>query len=312
MAVRADVLFQIFFEPLHSLLVLDLGKGVLHGIDRAVIIKIHLRRFQRVRIDVMNMMFFQLAVVDNFLFLRREITERHVGPHAHRPHNILHQRPHERSPNDNRTFVDCLGIIRYQRCLIYSLDNSCSATGLAGTGAVESKLLRAGAIEFCAADRAGDFLHGRDRKRRRTVMSVGTAVACKPGKHQPQTIEQLRKCTERAADAGNSRPLAQRKRRRYIPDIIHIRPFRLRHSPARIGREGFQIPAGSLRIQRTKCKRRFSRTGDTCNRYNLVKRDIYIDIFKVMNLCAAYLDILWQHLPLSDLTGHNNYLFSIF
>ena len=61
MAVRADIFFQIFFEPFHSLLILNLSKGILHGIDRAVIIKIHLRRFQRVWIDIVDVMFLQLA-----------------------------------------------------------------------------------------------------------------------------------------------------------------------------------------------------------------------------------------------------------
>ncbi len=91
MAVRADGFFQIFFEPLHSLLVLDLGKGILHRINRAVIIKIHFRRFQRVRIDVVDVVLLQLAVINNFFLFRRQITEWNICPHAHRPHDILHQ-----------------------------------------------------------------------------------------------------------------------------------------------------------------------------------------------------------------------------
>ena len=91
MAVRADILFQIFFEPFHSLLILYLGKGIFHGIDRTVIIEIHLRRFQRVRIDIVDVMFLQLAVVDNLLLLRRQITKWDICPHSHRAHDILHQ-----------------------------------------------------------------------------------------------------------------------------------------------------------------------------------------------------------------------------
>ena len=179
MAVRADVFFQIFFETLHSLLVLDFGKGIFDRIDRAVIIKIHLRGLQCVWINIMDVMLFQLAVVDNFLFLRRQIAERHVGPNPHRPHDILHERPHERSPDDDRAFVDCLGIVRHQRCFVHSLNNSRSAAGLAGAGAVEGKLLSSGTVEFLTTDRAGNFLHRRDRKRRRAVMSVGASVARK-------------------------------------------------------------------------------------------------------------------------------------
>ena len=91
MAVRADVFFQIFFEPLHSLLVLDLGKGILHRINRAVIIKIHFRRFQRIRIDVVDVVLLQLAVINNLFLLWRQITKWNICPHAHRPHDILHQ-----------------------------------------------------------------------------------------------------------------------------------------------------------------------------------------------------------------------------
>ena len=42
-----------------------------------------------------------------------------------------------------------------------------------------------------------------------------------------------------------------------------------------------------------------------------MQRNIDINVFQVVYLCATHLDVLWQHLPLSDLTGHNNYLFSV-
>ena len=35
-AVRADVLLEEFFHPLHALFVLDLGEGIFHRIDRVV------------------------------------------------------------------------------------------------------------------------------------------------------------------------------------------------------------------------------------------------------------------------------------
>ncbi len=76
MTVRADAFFQIFFEPLHSLLVLDLGKGILHRINRAVIIKI--------------VVLLQFTVINNFFLLWRQITKWNICPHAHRPHDILH------------------------------------------------------------------------------------------------------------------------------------------------------------------------------------------------------------------------------
>ena len=43
-AVRADVLLQELFHPLHALFVLHLGKGVFHRVDRVEIGEVQLRR----------------------------------------------------------------------------------------------------------------------------------------------------------------------------------------------------------------------------------------------------------------------------
>ena len=83
-------------------------------------------------------------------------------------------------------------------------------------------------------------------------MAIGAAVTCQPGKHKPETVQKFRKGSEGTADARNSRALAQRKSRRHISDIIHICPLCLCHSPAGIGRQGFQIPARPFRIERAK------------------------------------------------------------
>jgi hypothetical protein len=41
-----------------------------------------------------------------------------------------------------------------------------------------------------------------------------------------------------------------------------------------------------------------------------MQRNIDINVFQVVNLCTAHLDVLGQYLPLSDFTGHNNDLFA--
>lgn len=38
----------------------------------------------------------------------------------------------------------------------------------------------------------------------------------------------------------------------------------------------------SLRLQHAKGKGRFSGTGHTCNSYDLIQRNIYVDVFQIM------------------------------
>lgn len=213
-------------------------------------------------------------------------------------------------PDDDRALVDRLGIVRHQRRLVHGLDDSRAAAGPAGAGTVEGELLGSGTVELPAAGRAGDFLHGCDRKRWRAVVPIGAAVTRKPGEHEPQTIEQFGKRSECTADAGNPRALPKRKRRRHISDILHIRAFRLRHPPASVGGEGFQVSAGSLRIQHAERERGFPRAGDPGDHHDLVQWDIDINVLQVMDLRAPHLDVSWRHLPLSDFTGHDDGLFA--
>ena len=107
-AVRAHILFQIFFKPPHSLFILYLGKGIFHGIHCAVIIEIHLRRFQCIWIHIVDMVLLQLPVVDDFLFFRCQVAKGHVCPDAHGAHDILHERPHQSSPDNYSSLIDGL------------------------------------------------------------------------------------------------------------------------------------------------------------------------------------------------------------
>ena len=91
MAVRTDIFFQIFFQPFHPLFVFDLGQGIFHGIDCTVVGEIHLCRLQSIGIDIMDMMFLQFAVIDDFFLLRGQITKRDICPDPHGPNNVFHQ-----------------------------------------------------------------------------------------------------------------------------------------------------------------------------------------------------------------------------
>ena len=56
---------------------------------------------------------------------------------------------------------------------------------------------------------------------------------------------------------------------------------------ARIGRERFHITALTFGIERIKREARFARAGKTGDDHQLVLRQVEIDIFEVVLLCAA-------------------------
>ena len=57
MTIGADPLLKELLDPLHALLVFDLGKCVLYGVDRVVICKIKFRRLLGLRVEVENMLY---------------------------------------------------------------------------------------------------------------------------------------------------------------------------------------------------------------------------------------------------------------
>ena len=90
MAVRAHILFQKLLDALHALLILDLGKGVFHGIDGVKVGKIQLPRLIGVFGVIKNVLFLRRAVVDDVLLPRRQVAKRHVRAHAHLPADVSH------------------------------------------------------------------------------------------------------------------------------------------------------------------------------------------------------------------------------
>ena len=104
------------------------------------------------------MVLLQLSVVDDFFFFRCQVAKGHVCPDAHGAHDILHERPHQSSPDNYSSLIDGLGIIRHQGCLIHISDHPCPSAGRAGAAAVEGKFFRSRTIKFYPAYRAGDWL----------------------------------------------------------------------------------------------------------------------------------------------------------
>ena len=118
-------------------------------------------------------------------------------------------------------------------------------------------------------------------------MAVGAPVACQPREHQTKTVQKFRSGTEGTADARNPRPLVQCQSCRHIENLIDGRFGGLRHAPARVSRQGVQIPSGTFRVQNPQRQRRFSRSGDTGDADDFVERDVYINVFQIVDTGAA-------------------------
>ena len=237
-------------------------------------------------------------------FLRRQLAERHVGPHAEFTCDVLHQRPHERLPRTHRALVDRQRLVRNQRGFVDHIHDARAVALPARALAVERQFLRARRKEFLAALGANQLLFRGDRQRRRVVMPVRAAVAGEAREHQSQAIEQFRPGAERAADARNARPLMQRQGRRHVQHVVHLRLRRLRHAPPCVSREGFQVTPRTLRVQHAERERRFAGPGHARDPDDLIKRDLDVDVFQVVNSCSAH-----QHFVLHQ--GLLSFLFEI-
>lgn len=104
-AVRAYVLPQEFFHPLHALLVLDLCQSVFHGVGGVEVGKVHVPRRAAGFVLVNDVFFHRRTVEHDVLFFVGQVPEGHVGAHTHLAGNVLHQRPHEGLPGSHRTLV---------------------------------------------------------------------------------------------------------------------------------------------------------------------------------------------------------------
>ena len=158
MAVRAHILFQKLLDALHALLILDLGKGVFHGIDGVKVGKVQLPRLIGVFGVIKNVLFLRRSVVDDVLLPRRQVAKRHVRAHAHLPADVRHQRPHEAVPRRHRALVNGERIIRHQRRHVHRADAARAAASGARPLRVEGQLLGARCVKVRAARRTGQLL----------------------------------------------------------------------------------------------------------------------------------------------------------
>ncbi len=69
-----------------------------------------------------------------------------------------------------------------------------------------------------------------------------------------------------------------------IQHLVHAGFGRLRHSAAGIGGERFEIPARPFRIQHAQRQRGFAGAGHTRNSHNFAQRNIYINVFQIVDL----------------------------
>ena len=238
------------------------------------------------------MLFLRRTAVDDLLFPVRQIPEGNVRADPHGPADIRHQRPHQRIPGRHRSLIDGQRLIRHQRGSVHRPHDSRSIAGAAGSLAVEGKLLRRGRVKSGAAHRAAKLLSGSHRQSWFQIMPVGAPVAGKPGKHQPETVQQFRACPEGTPDTRDTGTLVQGQGRRHVQHFIHLGFGRLGHPPSRIRGKGIQISSGALRIKYPQGQRGLSGAGQPRDPHNLVQGYIYINIFQIMDPRAADLYML--------------------
>ena len=244
-------------------------------------------------------MFFHCrTVIDDLFFFRSQIAERYIGVNPHLAAHIGHQRPHQAVPWGDRALVDAEGIIRHKARQVHGADAARPAAGLTGALGVEGEFLGRRCVKMRAALRADQFLPGRNSQGRLQIMPIRAAVAGQPGKHQPQAVQQFRSRAEGTADTRHAGTLMKCQRCGNIQRLVHAGPGRLCHPSAGIGGERFEIPARPFRIQHAQRQRGFAGAGHTRNSHNFTQRNIYINVFKVVDFCATnqhFINHTWPH-----------------
>ena len=222
-----------------SFSVLHLAQRVEDGRRGAVIghVQIADRRAVLVLGNIEDMLFLHRTVVDDLLFLVRQVFEGNIRANAHLPADVCHQRPHQGVPRRDRTLVDGLAFIRNERRPVNRSNHSRAAAAFARSGGVEGKILRDQVAVHCRHVDAG--LH---------IVTIGTAVAGKAGEHQPQAVQQLRPRSKGGADAGNGGSLMQGKGGGNVQHLVHIGASCLSHAPPCVGGQRFKISARALGI----------------------------------------------------------------
>ena len=299
-AGRAGPFLEEALDPLHALFVPDLGEGIFHRIDGVKIGEVHFRRLLCLRIHVKNMLLFRGAVVDDLLFLRRQVLKGHIRPDSHLPAHVLHEGPHQGPPDHDRSLVDRAGLIGHQGRLIDRARDPGPPAGRAGARAVEGQVLRPGPVKARPADRADRLPHRGHIHGRLHIVAVGAAVAGQAREHEPQAVEELRHGPEGAPDPGDARPLVQGQGCRHIADVVHMGPRRLRHPPSGVGRQRLQIPARPLRVQNAQGQGGLARSRYARYGRDLIEWNIHIDVFQIVYSRSPHLHAAGEHFAVSS------------
>ena len=88
----------------------------------------------------------------------------------------------------------------------------------------------------------------------------------------------------------------QRQCGRDIQYLVHACFRSLRHAPASVGRERFKVTARALGVQYAQRERGFARAGHARDAYDLAKRNVYVNIFEIVDLCSTDQNFIYHQL----------------
>ena len=91
MTIRANILFQKFFHPLHALFVLDLGKRIFHRVNGVEIGEVQFSGLTGVFVVIKNVLFLRRTVEHDVLFFVGQLAKRHIRAYPHLAANVCHQ-----------------------------------------------------------------------------------------------------------------------------------------------------------------------------------------------------------------------------
>ena len=118
-------------------------------------------------------------------------------------------------------------------------------------------------------------------------MTIGASVVRKAGEHQAETVQKLRSRAECAADSRDRRTLVKSEGSGNIENFVHICFCSLGHPPSSICGQSVQVSSGTFGIQNPQSERGFPRAGYPGDSDDPAERDIYINIFQVVDSCAS-------------------------
>ena len=271
--------------------VLGLGQGVLHRVHSVVIGKVELGEIVARLGMVQDVLLHGRPVEDDVALLGRELVERHIGTHAHRACNLLHEVPHKAAPGLDRALVDGERLVGYQARKVHLAHHARAAAGGAGAAGVEREVLGIGRVKVAAARGTGDGLASRHIERRRAAGPAMRAyVLSTTGEQESQAIEQLGHGAEGRAHTRHGRALVQRERRRHMQHLVDAGTTRLREATARVGGERFEIAPAALRVEHAERQRALARARHAGHTHKLTQRNVYVDVFEVVHPGPAHLD----------------------